>query len=160
RDRLARLPDQEPLLLFPAHPGERPAPPELVTAELDLHEPALELDQGILGLGRAVAAVVPDDDGSGPVVVLRDHSLEVGGLDGVVLDVDGQPLGLRPDGRTFGDGPALEDAVHLEAQVVVKPPGGMLLDDEEAPRPRPAAPEGLGGPIRIALAPVGLEAWR
>ena len=39
-------------------------------------------------------------------------------------------------------------------------PGGVLLDDEEAARPRPAAPEGLGRAVGIALPPVGVELGR
>jgi hypothetical protein len=128
-----------------------------VALELDLEEPALELGPEVLGLRRAVAPVVPHDDGPGPVVVLRDHPLEVGVLEGVVLDVDRQAPDLGSDRRPLGDRPALEDAVHLQTDVVVQAPGGVLLDHEERPRPRPPAPEGLRGAVRIALLPVGVE---
>ena len=132
RDRLAGLPDQEPLLVLPAHPCEAPAAAQLVAAELHLDEPALELGQEILGLRRAIAPVVPHDDGAGTVVVLRDDALEVGVLERVVLDVDGQALDLGPERRALGDCPALEHPGHLQAEVVVEAPGGVLLDDEEA----------------------------
>ena len=77
------------------HPGEGPATAELVAAELHLDEPSLELGRGILGLRRAVAPVVPDDDRARAVVVRGDHALEVGVLERMVLHVDGQTLDLR-----------------------------------------------------------------
>jgi hypothetical protein len=48
----------------------------------------------------------------------------------VVLHHDGQPLVRRVQGRPLGHGPGLEDAVHLQAEVVVEAARGVLLDDE------------------------------
>ena len=162
-DRLASFPDEEPVLALARlapHSRERPAAPELVAAEVHLEEAALELGARILRLGRPVAPMIPDDDGARAVVVLRDHALELGVLEGVILDLHGQALDLRTDRRALRDGPALEHPVHLQTEVVVEPPGGMLLDDEEAPRPRPPAPEGLRGAVRVALPPVGVQLRR
>ena len=160
RDRLAGLPDQEPLLVLAAHPGESPAAAQLVPTEFHLEKPALELGQEILGLRRAIASVVPHDNGAGAVVVLRDHALEVGVLERVVLDVDGQALDLRPERRPLGDRPALEHPGHFQAKVVVQAPGGVLLDDEQMARPRPPPSERLRGAVGIALPPVGVQLRR
>ena len=107
-------------------------------------EPSLELGREILRLRRAVAPVVPDDDRARAVVARRDHALEVGVLERVVLDVDGETL-LTPGAATAPwDRPALEHPVHLEAQVVVEAPRGVLLDDEEPAGPGRPAPKGSG----------------
>ena len=124
--------------------------------ELELEEPALRAGPRILGLRRAVAPAVPDDDGAGTVVARRDHALEVGVLERVILDVDGEALVLGPDRGTLGHGPALQHAVHLEAEVEVQAPGGVLLDDEEPARLRPPPPKGRGC-VGVALLPVGAE---
>ena len=68
-----------------------------VRSQADSEEAALELGARILRLGRPVAPMIPDDDGARAVVVLRDHALELGVLEGVILDLHGQALDLRPD---------------------------------------------------------------
>ena len=75
----------------------------------------------------------------------------------MILDVDGQALLAVTHRWALGHRTALEDAVHLQAEVVVEAPGGMFLDDEK-PAPRRAPPaEGLGRPRGIALGPVRVE---
>jgi len=155
--RTVRLLEEEPLLLLPRHARERPAPPELVAEELHLELAPAELLQQILGLRRAVPPAVPHDDRAGAVVAGSDHPFEVRVLDGVVLHVHGQALLLGVHGRTLGHGPALEDTVHLEAQVVVEAPRGMLLDHEHPAAPGTAPAERLRCPLRVALLPVRLE---
>ena len=94
--------------------------------------PRASCSSGSVGLDRAVPAAVPDDDRAGAVVAWRDHALEVGVLDRVVLDVDGQALLFRAHRRPLRHRPALEHPVHLEAQVVVEAPRRVLLDDEQS----------------------------
>jgi hypothetical protein len=89
-----------------------------------------------------------------------DHAFEVRVLDGVILHVHGQPLFLRVHRRALGHRPALQDAVHLEPEVVVKTPRGMLLDDEALAGGEPAASEGLRRAVRVSFFPVGLELRR
>ena len=48
----------------------------------------------------------------------------------MVLDLDGQALVGRIQGRAAGDRPGLEDAAGLEPQVVVQAGRVMFLDDE------------------------------
>ena len=47
----------------------------------------------------------------------------------MVLDLDRKALLARDEARAFRHGPALQDPVQLEAEIIVKPAGGMLLDD-------------------------------
>src|SRR5581483_6074855 len=87
-----------------------------------------------------------------------DHALEVEVVEGMVLDVDGQPAGLRIERRPFGDGPTGQDAGDLEPEVVVEPAGPVALHHETllAARWPPPAPAGrLGGAGEVALGPVG-----
>ena len=131
--------------------------PELELAVLDRLAPVERRRLGLPG------APVPDDDVAGAVLLGRDDALEVEVLDRVVLDVDGHAPDLRVEGRALGDGPADEDAVDLEAEVVVEARRAMALDDE------PAAPAARGralvrGRLRrlleVALAAVFLEGHR
>ena len=81
-------------------------------------------------VGRGPRAPVPDDDVAAAVLALADHALEVEVLDRVVLDVDGEALGARVERRALGHGPRHEDAVHLEAEVVVQAGGPVALHHE------------------------------
>jgi hypothetical protein len=82
-------------------------------------------------LDELVRAPVPDLDAAGTILPGRDLTLEIGVLQGVILDVDGECAlaGLERD--TFGHCPAGKRAVALEAEVVVEPPGVVALDDED-----------------------------
>src|SRR6185436_13035571 len=95
------------------------------------------------------------------VLLGRDHALEVEVLDRVVLDVDGHPAVSRVERQALGDGPADEDALDLEAEVVVEPRRAMALDDEPA---RAGRRSGRAGRFRrlceVALAAVVLERHR
>ena len=48
----------------------------------------------------------------------------------MVFDLDGEALVSHVKAGALGDGPALEDAVPAEAEVVVEARGGVLLNDE------------------------------
>ena len=109
---------------------------------------------------RLPGAPVPDDDVPAAVLLRRDDALEVEVLDRVVLDVDGHPARDRVERRPAGDRPADEDAVDLEAQVVVEAPGAVPLDHEAARggrRRRPGPARGLGRAVEVPLGAVGLE---
>ena len=75
----------------------------------------------------------------------------------MVLDVHGQPLLLGPQRRSLGHRPALQHAVHLQADVVMEAPGGVFLDHEQASLAPTPGTEGLGRALGIALLPVGVE---
>src|SRR5690606_8145429 len=76
-------------------------------------------------------AAVEDVDVTRTVMALRDVALEVGVTDGMVLDLDGQALLARTQRGPLGDRPALETAVHLQAEVVVARSRVVQLDDED-----------------------------
>ena len=65
------------------------------------------------------------------VFPLGDRPFERRVADRVVLDLHGQPLRGRVERRLLRHGPALEDAVGFQAEVVVEVRGVVLLDDED-----------------------------
>ena len=145
-----------------------PGSTELVSTEL---EGQLAPGQGLLRiLERNPQPLVPDDHLAGAVVALGNHPLEVGVIDGMVLDLDGQPLVRRVQRGPHGDGPGAQDAAQLDTEVVVQASGSVLLDAEEARarplgcvrrrsalRPTGLAAEGLGGPVRRTLPAIGVQ---
>lgn len=122
-----------------------------------------------LALGQALAriadrfpgATVPDDDGSGTVLPGWYRAFKAAVGNRVVLDVDRHALFLRIEARPLGHRPAHQDAVQLQAKVVVQPGGPVLLHDEgegfgfscpHAPRLRRAREVTLGGVARKRIA--------
>jgi hypothetical protein len=69
------------------------------------------------------------------------------------LDLDRQPLDLGIERRTLGHRPRVQHAAELEAQIVVHPSRGMLLNHEQSGA-LPGALERLGGLFRGPLGPV------
>ena len=80
-----------------------------------------------IGLGRPLA-LVPHDHRAAAVLAFRDHALEGEVFDRVVLGVDRQALLAGNEARSAGDGPAFQDAIEFEPQVVMEPARIMLLD--------------------------------
>src|SRR5690606_27826212 len=117
---------------------------------------------------RLPGAAVPDQDAAAAVLALRDHALEVGVLERVVLGLRCEPPLAGHEARSLRHRPALEHAVELEPEVVVQAARGVLLHDE-APAARPTRARvarasrvaaRLGAPAEVAPAPVVLEARR
>src|SRR5207248_3417891 len=128
---------------------ERPSAVEPLAAQADGEAAVLLL------LDELVGALVPDLDRTGAVLPLRDLALEAGIVERVVLDVDGERPLPRLERHALRHGPARERAVALEAEVVVKPPCVVTLDDED----RLLAlflglAKRLRGLLRVALAPI------
>ena len=148
------LVDEQPLLLAPPlplrGPHEHEAPGELLALDVEV-QIALRDGLGRIdpGLG-APPSPVPDDDVAAAVLAGRDHALEVGVLDRVVLDLHREPADARVERRSLGYGPADEDTVELEAQVVVQSAGPMALDHEP-----PADRTVLRSPAALAAAGLG-----
>ena len=103
-------------------------------------------------LEQLVRAAVPDLDGPRAVVALRDLALEAPVLERVILDVDCEVLLARLERHALRHGPRSENAVALEAKVVVEPARVVPLHDEDR-RLRLAAlrTEGLGSAFPVAL---------
>ncbi len=170
--RLVALLDQQPLLGLVVLEGPLAglAPTRLddgvAAAELRALQAELQLAVGdrlprVRGLGLGLPGPpVPDDHVAGAVLLRRDHALEVEVLDRVVLDVDRHPALLRVEGGAARHGPAHEEAVDLEAEVVVEPGRAMTLDDEPTGRRRRRIAGRLGGLREVALLLVSLEGHR
>ncbi len=87
------------------------------------------VDVGVAGLGLP-CALIPDHDGASAVLAFGDDAFEAAVLHGVVFDLDGEAFVLDDVAGALGDGPAFEDAVPAEAEVIVEMRGCVLLDDE------------------------------
>jgi hypothetical protein len=149
--RIVAALEQEPALLLAgaARLHEVPAPVQLLAAERERQPPLLHRRAGVaLGLPRAV---VPHDDGAAAVLTRRDHALEVGVVERVILGPHGEPALGRREARALGHRPRPHHALVLEPEVVVHPARGVLLDDERASRTGlcPFA-AGLGGLREVA----------
>src|SRR6185437_3166703 len=109
------------------HADQRPG-----AAELGAVQREFEMALGI-GLGsvadRLPPAAVPQHDRAAAILAGRNHALELAVLDGMVLDMDGEALGVGIEARAFRHRPALEHAVELEAEIVVHAPRRMRLDE-------------------------------
>src|SRR5207249_9509909 len=157
RERVGLL-QQEPVPLLAARARQHPSPAELEAEELELELAPLDVFARRPVPERAEPTAVPDDRRPRAVAALGDHTLEVGVLEGMVLDVDGQALLAVADRRALGHRPAREHAVDLEPQIVMEPPRRVLVDDEQVAVGRPAVAERLGRARRVALLPVPVEA--
>ncbi len=129
---LVLLVQHEPLLLAALlpRPDEHEHAAELLPEQLGMDVPVRDRGERVLGLVQLPGAAVPHDHVAAAVLPARDDALEVEVVDRVVLDVDREVAGLGIQGRTLRHGPADEHAVHLEAEVVVQPPGPVPLHDE------------------------------
>lgn len=93
-------------------------------------------------LGRYVAfgfpvTAIPKHDGASAIFALRDRAFKVTVVEGMVFDLDRQPLVGRIERWAASDGPGFEDAIKLQSQIVMEASGIMLLDDEPKAVRRP-----------------------
>ena len=139
-------------------PDDRVAAVEALAAQDELDLALAKADAGgrLAWLGLP-GSPVPDDDVSPAVLLRRDDALEVEVLDRVVLGAHRQAADLRVEGRPLRDGPADEDAVDLEAEVVVQRRRAMALNREAAAALDDLARGRLGSPPEVALAPIFLQ---
>src|SRR4029079_15734902 len=139
-----------------ARADDREATAILLAVEDELQFPIRDRPPRVGGLGLGLpGAPVPDDHVARAVLLGRDHSLEIEVLDRVVLDVDRHPPGARILGQALRDRPADEDALDLEAEVVVEAGRAMALDDEATSAAGGRRRAGrLGGQPEVALLPV------
>jgi hypothetical protein len=86
--------EQEPVPVA-AHARKRPRAAELVAEQLELELAALDLRARRLRLQELEAAGVPDDRRTGAVAAFGNDALEIRVLDGMVFDVNRQPLLVR-----------------------------------------------------------------
>lgn len=106
-----------------------------------------------------VFEVVRDVHVAGAVLPFGDLALELGVIQGMILDVHRQALVGGIERRPFRHRPALEDAVGLETKIVMQPAGVMFLDDEDGLFVLLAgARRTLGGRVKMPLRSILLEA--
>jgi hypothetical protein len=142
------------------HADQRELALELLSVQHKL-QPA-GLDTGPHGLGGRflgeevfIGPVVPDRHLAGPVLSLGDNAFKSRIAQRMILDTDGQAFLRRVQRWLFRNGPALEDAVRFQAEVVMEPGGMMLLNDEEwMPVPLNRATERFRGFPEIPLGTV------
>jgi hypothetical protein len=75
----------------------------------------------------------------------------------MILDVHREALVVGVVGGTLGHRPGPEDAFHLEPEIEVQAPRGVLVDDEES-APAAGSPAGrFRGALELPFGAVGLE---
>ncbi len=79
---------------------------------------------------EVVGSIVPDLYSACAVLAFADGALEASVFEGVVFDLHGEAFDAWFGWGSFGDGPALEDSLHLEAEVEVVLGCPMFLYDE------------------------------
>ncbi len=151
--------DQQPVLALLArlavHAHEMPAAVQLLPVELEFE---MALGIGLAGVAeRGPRAAIPDDDGAAAIFALGNGALEVAVVQRMILDMHGEALFARHEARAARYRPALQHAVHLEAEVVVEARGVVLLDHEAVAALAALAPFRLGGGAEIPLLPVDVE---
>jgi hypothetical protein len=135
------------------------------TAELFAMQPELEFAAAIVGFGIALRlpmATIPQQHGAGTVLLRRYHAFELAILERMILDMHRETLVVGIEARAFRNRPAQQNAVELEAKVVVQVAGGVLLDDEQrfARTTPPHASRGFRRRPEIALLTIEFEAHR
>lgn len=113
------------------HPQERPSAFELSSLETEFELTLPEPFHGVAVLPPV--AGIPEENGARAVASLGNDSLEVRVIEGVILDLDGEPLLAWIEAGTLRNGPAQKDAVQLETEVVVETRGVMLVHYEQMP---------------------------
>src|SRR5262249_3688198 len=130
--------DEEPRLsgvatLAPSNPDEVPAPAKLLAVQ---HELELSLRQPRTGIAdRLPGASIPQQHGAAAVLSLGDDALESAVFHRMILGAHRKTLRAGVEARSLGDGPADQDAVQLQAEVVVQARRGVLLHHERVPSP-------------------------
>src|SRR4051794_33449209 len=95
------------------HAHNHPAALQLLASKREFEFPFPKRTFGIVPVFRRPEAAVPEHYGSATVLALRDGAFEVPIVERMVLDLHGQPAVARIERGTFGNGPGLENAVHL-----------------------------------------------
>src|SRR5205085_24027 len=85
---------------------------------------------GVRIANRRPRAPIPDVDVARAVFARRNVAFEVGVVDRMILDLDGEPPIAHALAGTLGNRPAFEHAVQLETKVEVQPSRFVSLDHE------------------------------
>src|SRR5439155_12796212 len=144
--RVVALTEQEPVLRIAVELRGNERPRSLEPLPVQPHG---ETAGGFL-LHDLVGSAVPDLDGAGAVVPLRDLALERRVVERVILDVYSERALPGLERNAFRNGPRCKRTVALEAEVVVEPAGVVALHDEDRPLCTSALRgEGLGSLLGV-----------
>src|SRR5262245_54049058 len=130
--------DQKPVVAAAAvalailpHAHQHPAALELLARkgefQLALAKGLFRFDPIVL---RRPEATIPYHDGATAILSLRNRPFKVTIVERMILDLDSQAAIARAKRRSLGDSPGLEDAIHLQPHIVMKPRGGVFLNDK------------------------------
>src|SRR5262245_25599751 len=144
-------------VLAPARAHEHPSAFELLAAQLEL-EPPLAIPFARILVWHPGAAI-PQHHGARAVLLRRDDAFEAPVLEGMVLDVHGEPAHGWIQAGALRNRPRQQHPVELQPEVVVQLARCVLLDDErQRPHLAPAdATARLGRDAKITLLAVDLE---
>ncbi len=130
---------------------------QLLTVQLEFDLAPLQLLAGVSLSDDAIGPAVPDHHRPGPVVPLRNLSLEVAVVHGVVLGLDRQPLVRGIQRRPFGHRPGFQHALDRQPEVEMQAPRGVLLHHEEIVFLLGRFPCRLRSPLEFAFPPIFLK---
>src|SRR5216683_4135991 len=78
-----------------------------------------------------ISPLVPNNDLAGSVISRRNRSLKFAVFEWVIFHLDGQALVGWIERRPLRNGPGFQNSANLQAQIVVKPRGGVFLNDKD-----------------------------
>src|SRR2546421_10992450 len=124
--------DQKPFVIFLAafETHVHKASVSLLPVLAEFQFTTLNLGRGAFLAFRLIGPLVPNNDFAGAVISFRNRSLEGSIFKRMIFDLDGQPFVAGVEGRPFRHRPRFQYTTELEAQIIVKPPGRMFLDDK------------------------------
>jgi hypothetical protein len=129
--------DQQPIFPplsggFSAHPHQGPVAVQFLAFEGEFERPLAVRRLGVR-IKRDPGSAIPQHDGSAAIFALGNDPFELAIIERVVFDMDGEPLLPRVEARSLRHRPALQNAVELEAEIIMQSARGMLLDDKGEP---------------------------
>src|SRR5690606_27837562 len=141
---------EEPLFLVGGRTGagpgadEQPAAAELFAGEDD-GEPAVFDRFGGIAFENFIQAAIPQHDGAGTVVALRNVALEIPIVERMVLDADREVFVARLFRKPFRNRPRGEGAFDFEPEIIMEAAGAMFLNDKPPLCGCPVRASGFGG---------------
>lgn len=158
RIRVALLDEKPVLALAPsAHPHQRPASAHSCARQTKAELAAVERLRHVpLGLPDAA---IPQHDSAAAILALGNRALETAVAQRMILGADREPLFARIPARPFRHRPAQQHAVPFQPEIVMQPPGRMLLHHEpqSGGGARPHLARRFPRPRKIALYVICVE---
>jgi hypothetical protein len=125
--------DQQPIVSFritaPAslHAHKMPTTFQPLAMELEVETPFLVAARRITY--RRPSSLIPKHHRAAAIFALRNRAFEGAVGEGMILDMNGEPLVRRIEARVARHCPAFKRTIHSEPKIVMKPARRMLLDE-------------------------------